>query len=193
MATGERRRDSKREVCGACIYTVVVGLALLGLGWGAILKDAVPAASTAFILGGGSLLIAPFVSRLEGRLRIGPVELTLRQQVIKAVQSANEGSLEGILPLLTSDEVSVARLRVPRRFAGRRLVDPELSFLRQKLNVSVLAIRQPGDEGWRAGGAISELELRDGAELLVAGHPDTLSYLRFLIASDDEELWQRVI
>jgi hypothetical protein len=192
MANTEPTPNKKEGICGTCIYIAVVGLALLSIGWGAILKNAVPAATTAFLLGGGSLVVAPFVSRLEGRLRIGPVELTLRQQVIKAVQSANEESLEGVLPLLTSEEVSVARLRAPGRFAGRRLVDPELSFLRQRLNVSVLGVRQPGEERWRAGGAISDLQLREGAVLLVAGHPDTLSYLRFLVVSDDEELWQRV-
>jgi hypothetical protein len=192
MATVERTPNSKRAINGTFIYSVLVGLALLALGWGAILKNAAPAATTAFILGGGSLLIAPFVSRLEGRLKIGPVELTLRQQVIKAVESANEESLEGVLPLLTSGEVSVVRLRLPGRFAERRLIDPELSFLRQRLHVSVLGVLQPGEEGWRAGGAISDLQLHEGAELLVAGAPDTLVYLRFLVASDNAELWQRV-
>jgi hypothetical protein len=192
MGTEERSRDSKRATCGPCIYIALVGLVLLGLGWGAILEDAVPAATAAFILGGGALVVAPFVSRLEGRLRIGPVELTLRQQVIRAAESADEESLQGVLPLLTSDEVSVVRIRVPRRFVGRRLVDSELSFLRQRLNVSVLGVLQPGSERWRAGGEISDLELDENAELLVAGHPDTLSYLRLLVASDDDELWQRV-
>jgi hypothetical protein len=39
---------------------------------------------------------------------------------------------------------------------------------------------------------ISDLKLLENAQLLVAGHPDTLSYLRLLVASDDEELWRRV-
>ncbi|MDP9225399.1 MAG: hypothetical protein M3P18_16455, partial [Actinomycetota bacterium] len=174
-------------------YTAVAGLILLGLGWLAVERSSAAAAATLFVLGGGALITAPFVSRLEGTLRIGPVELTLRQQVLTAVRHASDDSLEGVLPLLTSDDVSVATLRVPDRFEGLRLTDDELGFLRKKLNVSVLGIMRPGAERWRAGGEASELELHGDDQLLVAGHPDVLSYLRFLIASDDDDLWMHVL
>jgi hypothetical protein len=59
--------------------------------------------------------------------------------------------------------------------------------------VSVLGVLPPNEERWQAGGAVSELELREGAQLLMAGHPDTLAYLRLLVASDDSELWLRVM
>jgi hypothetical protein len=184
--------NRRLAVCGACIYTALAGLLLLGLGWFVVNEANTPAATVLFVLGGGALVTAPFVARLEGTLRIGPVQLTVRQQVIKAVKSATEDSLAGVLPLLTSEDISVSRSSVPSRFEGHRLVDDELAFLRQKLNVSVLGVLLPGEERWRAGGAVSELELQKGAQMLVAGHPDTLAYLRFLIASDDEELWRRV-
>lgn len=182
----------ERSVCSSCIYTAVAGLLLLGLGWLALQEAGAPAATVLFILGGGALVTVPFVSRLEGTLRIGPVEMTIRQMVIKAAGSASEDSLAGVLPLLTGEDIAVTRLQVPSRFEGRRLVDDELAFLRKKLNVSVLGVLPPNEERWRAGGAVSELELREGAELLVAGHPDTLAYLRLLVATDNSELWLRV-
>lgn len=180
------------RVCGACVYMAVVSLILLGLGLFAVEETNTPAATILFTLGGGALVAVPFLSRLEGTLRIGPLELTLRRQVINAAETASEDSLEGVLPLLASDDFRIAKIRLPDRFSGRRLVDPELAFLRKKLKLSVVGERSPGDNRWLAGGSISERELTPEIELLVAGHPDTLSYLHALIAADDDELWERV-
>jgi len=116
----------------------------------------------------------------------------MRAQVVEAAQSADGGTLEGVLPLLTHDGVDVARLPLPNRFSGHRLVDQDLQFLRQKLNVSVLGVLIPGEERWRAGGPIAVLELPAGTELLMAGAPDTISYLRLLIATDNDDLWHKV-
>ncbi len=183
--------NGKRTMSWTFIFLVVAAGSLLLLGWLVVKEGAAPAAAVLFVLGSGALITAPFAPRLEGALRIGPLQLTLRQQVINAAQKASEESLEGVLPLLTSDDVSVTRLRVPSRFDGMRLT-VELQFLRQKLNVSVLGILMPGEDQWMAGGGVSELAWREAAEVLVAGHPDTLAYLRFLIAADDDDLWQRV-
>ena len=183
----------KRIGCWPCIFMTVDAGILLLLGWLVVKEGASSAAAVLFLLGGGALVAAPLVSRLEGDLRIGPLQLTLRQQVINAAREASEESLEGVLPLLATEDVSVTRLRVPARFEGKRLIDPDLSFLRQKLNVTVLGILFPEEQHWRAGGVVSELPWREGAEVLVAGHPHTLAYLRFLVAAEDEDLWRRVM
>jgi hypothetical protein len=179
-------------VCPTCVYGVVVGAVLLVVGWIANDQGNVAGATVLFTLGGGFVVAAPFLSRLEGTLRIGPLELTLERQVIKAVQLADDESLEGLLPLVSRDDLTVRKLKLPKRFHGHRLVDPEMSFLRQKLKVSVIAVRSPETDQWLAGGLISELELTKDSDLLLAGHPDALAYLAMLIASDDDELWKRV-
>jgi hypothetical protein len=180
------------SVCPSCIYAIAVGAALLVIGWIASDQGNTAGATVLFTLGGGMVIAAPFFSRLEGTFRIGPLELTLQKQVMRAVQSADDESLEGLLPLVSRDDLTVRKLKLPTRFHGHRLVDPELSFIRKKLKLSVIAVRLPEADRWRAGGQISELELTKDSELLVAGHPDSLAYLAMLIASDDDDLWKQV-
>jgi hypothetical protein len=181
-----------RSVCWTCVYMALVGLVLLVLGL-ATVGDADTSGAVLFVLGGGALITATFVSRLEGTFRIGPLQLTLREQVMKATRAADERTLAGILPLLTSEDVSITTLALPGRFEGLSLIDEGLAFLRKQLNVSVIGVLPNGQERWVAGGAVSELQLHEADQILVAGHPDTLSYLRYLVAVDKDELWQRAI
>lgn len=186
----------KREWTSLCrehaagIYAALVGVGLLGLGWLALLRDAAPVATPVMTLGGALLAVAPLISRVEGTLRIGPVELTLRRRVLEAIKTVDDATLEALHPLVTRPDISITKFNLPARFGGRRLVDEELQFLRQKLNVSILGVLRPDEKKWRAGGAISELDLPAGTQLLAAGHPETLGYLRFLAATDQDDLWQ---
>jgi hypothetical protein len=177
--------------CGTCIYVAAVGLLLLVVGLATVDEDG-PAAGVLFLLGGGAMITAAFVSRIEGSLRIGPLHLTLKEQVIKAASAADERTLEGVLPLLTSNNVSITTVSVPSRFDGTRLIDEELSFLRKQLNVTVLGVQPSGQNEWVAGGVVSEHRLQSGDKLLLAGHPDVLDYVRLLFAADDDTLWDRV-
>lgn len=145
-----QRKPARVGWSTAPVYLAIVGVALLVLGWGAIIESSEGAATTAFILGGGALIAAPFVPRLEG-LRFGPVQLTLREVVIEAVATADPEALAGVPSLLTGSEVSVGRVRLPDRFAGHRLVDQEFRFLRRNLNVSVLGVLEPGETHWQGG------------------------------------------
>jgi hypothetical protein len=176
----------------ACVYGIAVGAVLLWLGWVANDHANVAGATVLFTFGGGALIVAPFLTRLEGTFRIGPLELTLEKKVIRAVQRADEESLEALLPLVSREDLDVRKLKLPPRFQGHKLTDPELGFLRKTLNVSVVAIHPPDRDEWVAGGAVSELRLGRNMELLVAGHPDTLSYLAMLVAADRDDLWERV-
>ncbi len=175
-----------RRTCGTCIYLIVTGMALLAIAWG-LVDRAASVAATAFLFGGGALIIAPF---RRGCRAFGSDRSS---SPCESRSPADTETLEGVLPLLTSEEVSVRRVRVPGRFAGRRLVDRELAFLRPGLNISVLAVRQPGDERWQAGGATSELELQKNAQLLVAGPRESLASLRPLVTYDQEDLRKRVM
>jgi hypothetical protein len=154
---------------GLTIYLVVVGLLLLAAAWVAIVKDSAAAAAALAVLAGGALIVAPFSPYLEGRLKIGAVELTLRQRVIEAVKTAPLDEVEGVLPILESEAVGVRQFPVPSAFEGKSLTGDELSFLRQERKLSVIAIRPPAESHWLAGGEISDMPIRAGATLLVAG------------------------
>jgi hypothetical protein len=159
---------------GDSVYLTIAGLLLLADSWGAILKRSDPAAASLAILAGGAFLIAPFANRLHGTLRVGPVEMHLRARVIAAVKGASRESLEGVLPLLESGDVTVERVSLPPSLAGHALTEPELAFIRKDLKLSVIAVQMPGEHRWRAGGEISDEMLPLGSTLLIAGPPDAL-------------------
>jgi hypothetical protein len=85
--------------------------------------------------------------------------------------------LAGILPYLAG-HVASAIVTAPARFEGHRLRDESLQFIRQELQVSVVALRHEGAAEWLAGGAVSETPLTDGAELLVCGPKRAIGALR---------------
>src|SRR6476659_5420623 len=103
------RMKSRLTVCPTCLYGFLIGALLLVLGWLASDQGNLAGATVLFTLGGGFVIAAPFLSRLEGTLRIGPVELTLERKVIRAVRSADEESLEGLLPLVSRDDLTVRK------------------------------------------------------------------------------------
>jgi hypothetical protein len=85
--------------------------------------------------------------------------------------------LAGILPYLAG-HVTSAIISVPARYEGHRLKDESLQFIRQELQVSVVAVRHQGDTEWLAGGAVSETPLTEDAELLVCGPKRAVATLR---------------
>jgi hypothetical protein len=91
----------------------------------------------------------------------------------EAAKDAPDGVLESVIPLLRQDVASDV-LEVGQAFHEKRLVDPELTWLRQDLNVTVFAIQRPGDgEAWVGGGQISAMSLPMGTRLAVLGdRPD---------------------
>jgi hypothetical protein len=87
----------------------------------------------------------------------------------EAARNAPDSALEAVIPLLRQDVASDV-LEVAGVHADKRLIDPELSWLRQELNVTVFAVHRPGDnDRWSAGGAISTLSLPEGTRLAVLG------------------------
>jgi len=90
---------------GDTVYLTAAGLLLLAASWGAISKGSDAAAASFAVLSGGALLVAPFASRLHGVLRIGPIGMSLREKVIVAAAVAPSRSLEGVLPLLVSNDI----------------------------------------------------------------------------------------
>lgn len=93
----------------ASLLLALVGLTLLQLMLEATRDGSDGAAAVLATIGGGALLIAPFGSRLAGALKIGPVELNLRERAIAAVAAAPVEFVNGILPLLERKRIGVDR------------------------------------------------------------------------------------
>src|SRR5437660_2878198 len=138
---GERpvRRWLQRNAESA--YLFIVGLLLLLACWGAVAKGDGAASATLALLGGGALVVAPFATRLQGTLKIGAVEMTLRQRVVGIAARASVETLEGVLPLIEGQDVVVRLVRLPAGLAGHALTDPELGFIRKELQLRVVAVR----------------------------------------------------
>jgi hypothetical protein len=158
------------------LLLALVGLILLQLMLEVIRGGSDGAAAALATIGGGALLIAPFGSRLAGALKIGPVELNLRERAMAAVAAAPVEFVNGILPLLESKRIGVEQVVMPR--GGLNLTSPSLGFMRQDLKVEVVGVRTPGQSDWLTGGEISDLELPAGSVLLVAGPREALPELR---------------
>jgi hypothetical protein len=156
-------------------YLVIAGAVILWLGWGAIVRGDQAASAVLALIGGGALVVAPFAHRLQGRLRIGGIEMNLRERVVEEALGASPEVLKGVLPLLESKDVAIRVVPLPDRMADRALT--ELEFVRKELKVSVIAARLPTENQWRAGGQISDISLPRGTELLVAGPPDSIQAL----------------
>jgi len=93
-----------------------------------------------------------------------------------AAKDAPDSVLEAVIPLLREDVASDV-IEVGPSFNGKRLVDPELAWLRQELNVTVFAVNRPGDgETWTGGGRVSQLPFPTGTKLAVLGEqPDIVA------------------
>lgn len=93
-----------------------------------------------------------------------------------AAKDAPDSVLEAVIPLLREDVASDV-IEVGPSLNGKRLIDPELAWLRQELNVTVFAVNRPGDgETWTGGGRISQLPLPTGTKLAVLGEqPDIVA------------------
>jgi hypothetical protein len=94
--------------------------------------------------------------------------------------------LAGILPYMAG-HVTSAIVMVPAPFEGHRLKDADLQFIRQDLQVSVVALRHEGDAEWMAGGAVSETPLTERAELLVCGPKLAIAKLRAQFGGPESE------
>lgn len=158
------------------LLLALVGLTLLQLMLEVGQDGNEGAAAALATIGGGALLIAPFGSRLAGALKVGPVELNLRERAIAAVAAAPVEFVNGILPLLESKRIGAEQVVMPQ--GGLNLTSPSLGFIRQDLKVEVVGVRPPGQSDWLTGGEISDLELPAGTLLLVAGPREALPELR---------------
>jgi hypothetical protein len=162
------------------LLLALVGLTVLQLMLEVARDGSDGAAVVLATIGGGALLIAPFGSRLAGVLKIGPVELNLRERAMAAVAAAPAELVNGILPLLESRRIGVEQVVMPH--GGLTLTSPSLGFMRQDLKVAVVGVRPPGQSEWLTGGEIADLELPAGSLLLVAGPRDALPELRKRVA-----------
>lgn len=94
------------------------------------------------------------------------------EEFVEAAKKAPDSVLEAVLPLLR-DDVASDVVEVGPTFAGRRLIDPELAWMRKDLNVTVFAIERPGDQAWMGGGRVSTTPLPEGTKLALLGErPD---------------------
>lgn len=174
------------------IYVATVGLSLLAVGATfAYLGRGGAVAVTLATLGAAALILAPLFPSLES-IQIGSsgISLSLRRQVARLVKEAPPETLEGVLPLLSDEQVRVRVGTVPPRFAGKTLKD--LAYIRQDLLITVMAVEETGRR-WMAGGMVSDRMLREGERLLVAGPPEiTEAFVRILWEQDDERFEQEV-
>lgn len=134
------------------------------------------------------------------RLKVIEQSVGLRNQAVASAALASEEyqeaflqlckvphyDLAGILPYLAG-HVTSAIVTVPAPYEGHRLKDAELQFIRQDLQVSVVALRHEGDAEWLAGGAVSETPLTEGAELLVCGPKRAIAKLRARLSTPETE------
>jgi Domain of unknown function (DUF4062) len=115
----------------------------------------------------------------------------LRRQAVASAAAAPDEYLKAILELCKvpvrdlasilpyiAGHVASAIVTVPSQYEGSRLKDHRLQFIRQDLQLAVVALRHRGDSEWLAGGAVSEAPLTLGAELLVCGPKLAIAKLR---------------
>jgi hypothetical protein len=120
------------------------------------------------------LVLKAFGAHLEARL----AEKEHGDEFADAAKNAPDSVLEAVIPLLREDVASDV-LELPDAYAGKRLVDPELAWLRQELNVTVFAINRPGDgDAWTGGGRVSTLPLPAGTKLAVLGEAPDIAAAR---------------
>jgi hypothetical protein len=155
----------------------VVGCVLLGAGSSAGGLPLVVLGVFLWALAGAGGRIRRLALNLVGaKLEAELADKKHGDEFAEAAKEAPDSVLEAVIPLLREDVASDV-IEVGPSFDGKRLVDPELAWLRQELNVTVFALNRPGDgERWTGGGRISEIQLPAGSRLAVLGErPDILS------------------
>jgi hypothetical protein len=91
------------------------------------------------------------------------------EEFAEAAKKAPDSVLEAVIPLLR-EEVGSDVAELGNSYDGKRLVDPELEWLRKELNVTVFAVNRPRDgERWIGGGRVSDLPLPAGSKLALVG------------------------
>jgi hypothetical protein len=181
------------------ICLAAAGVAIFAAGrW---VAEGEAAASVLQIIGGAAIFLAPLLQRLEGKISVGAggISITLREgrraEAVLAAVSASEDHVEAIvqvakaphralasiLPLL-SGEVACDVIAIPDWRAGSRL-DQELQFVRKELDLSVVALKEPGVGEWLAGGRVTTSPLKVGTQMLVCGPPSSLEELRRRLAA----------
>jgi hypothetical protein len=87
----------------------------------------------------------------------------------EAAEDAPDNVLEAAIPLLREDAASDV-LELGQSFDKKQLIDPDLAWLRQELNLTVFAVQRPTDgDRWIGGGQVSTLALPKGTRLAVVG------------------------
>jgi hypothetical protein len=174
-ATARVRRPAEAKLL------MVIGLSVLGLGVWKLSTGGVSGVAL-IVFGCGVFFVGAFFDRIKSwKFGLGGIagELFDRPrgpEIIATAAKAPDSALAAVMPLLREDVASDI-VTVPGSYDGKRLVDPELQFLRQELNVTVFALRRPGDAKWCGGGRVSTTVLTAGTELAVAGEPGDIAHL----------------
>jgi hypothetical protein len=175
------------------VYLVTLGGVLLVAGLLFAWVGRGQAAATALVLvGSGCLMLIPLLALVES-FQIGPggMSFTMKRRATELIKRASADSLAGVIPLLEDDRIGVRTVVVPPRFDGVRLVDAPLHFIRQDLHLSVIGVEKGAT--WLAGGSVSELPLKAGALLLIAGEVEIIERLADLMRlSDDVQFARRL-
>jgi hypothetical protein len=110
------------------------------------------------------------------------VEATMRErehgkEFLVAAATAPDAAISSVIPLLRRDVASdVVTLSPP--YDGQPLTSDRLSWIRQEFNITVFALRRPGDDDWSGGGRISDMRLPSGSELAVLGDQADIDQVR---------------
>jgi hypothetical protein len=142
------------------------------------------------------LTVAAGLAELKGKLEAIEQLVGLRKEAVMSAALAPDEYLEAILKIAKIPHRALAGIfpylaghvaseivRVPARYEGQQLKDHLLLFIRQELQVAVVALRHEGDKEWLFGGSVSEARLTEGAELLVCGPKGAIEKLRTRVAT----------
>ena len=167
------------------IYVAVVGVAVLSTGATFAYLDRGDAAATTLVfLGAAATILAPLFPRIqEFQLTLTGIKGSLRREVVKRVRKAPLEALEGMFPLLASEDVAVRVVTVPGRFNGKTLTQ-DLTYLRPNMLISVLALQEPNGR-WSVGGVIADQPLRTGQRMLIAGPTEIIDRFAEIIWEGD--------
>lgn len=115
------------------------------------------------------------------------MEATIRErehgkEFLVAAATAPDMALAAVIPLLRRDVASEV-IKLPPAYDGLALTDADLTWIRQKFNATVFAVRRPGDEEWSGGGRISDLRLPEGSEIALLGERADLDQVAQRLAS----------
>jgi hypothetical protein len=176
------------SLLAAASETLKSWLLMIGGGAAAILGvwlvlESALLGSFVVLMGIGLLLVGAFFDRMESwsfgvhGIAAKVFDRPHGRELIEAAADAPDSALEAVIPLLREDAASDV-LVLPDAFDGKRLIDPELQFIRQELDITVFAVLRPGDEKWAGGGRVSTTLLPRGTKLAVIGEGASIEILR---------------